>query len=251
MMAISIKEALKPLLPRPVLERWQRLRFNAEQAAARDRPLDHVFNEIYAKGMWRPEGAEAEFHSGPGSLAPVTAGYEAFVAGILDSDPAIETLVDIGCGDFQVSQRILGRVKRPITYVGCDIASLVVDHNQRTHGRAGKISFQTLNVAKDALPAGDIVTIREVFQHLSNDTILAAIANLRTTFKRAIITEALPLEPSAPNLDIVSGYRTRDGYNSGVYLELSPFNLKVLDRYEVPALGSKKNEVLRTLVVEL
>lgn len=51
MMAISIKEALKPLLPRPVLERWQRLRFNAEQAAARDRPLDHVFNEIYAKGM--------------------------------------------------------------------------------------------------------------------------------------------------------------------------------------------------------
>lgn len=111
MMAISIKEALKPLLPRPVLERWQRLRFNAEQAAARDRPLDHVFNEIYAKGMWRPEGAEAEFHSGPGSLAPVTAGYEAFVAGILDSDPAIETLVDIGCGDFQVSQRILGRVK--------------------------------------------------------------------------------------------------------------------------------------------
>lgn len=185
MMAISIKEALKPLLPRPVLERWQRLRFNAEQAAARDRPLDHVFNEIYAKGMWRPEGAEAEFHSGPGSLAPVTAGYEAFVAGILDSDPAIETLVDIGCGDFQVSQRILGRVKRPITYVGCDIASLVVDHNQRTHGRAGKISFQTLNVAKDALPAGDIVTIREVFQHLSNDTILAAIANLRTTFKRA------------------------------------------------------------------
>jgi hypothetical protein len=27
--------------------------------------------------------------------------------------------------------------------------------------------------------------------------------------------------------------------------------LKVLDRYEVPAQGSKKNEVLRTLVVQL
>lgn len=251
MMAISIKQALKPLFPRPVLERWQRLRFNAEQAAARNRPLDHVFNEIYAKGMWRPEGAVAEFHSGPGSLAAVTAGYEAFVAGILDRDPSIETLVDVGCGDFQVSQRILKRLKRPIRYIGCDIASLVVEHNQRTHGQAGKISFQTLNVAKDPLPAGDIVTIREVFQHLSNDTILAALANLRGTFKRAIITEVLPVQPSAANLDIVSGYRTRDGYNSGVYLELAPFNLKVLDRYEVPAIGSEKNEVLRTLVVEL
>lgn len=251
MMAISIKDALKPLLPRPVLERWKRLRFNAEQAAARNRPLDHVFNEIYAKGMWRPEGSEAEFHSGPGSLAPVTAGYEAFVGEILERDPSIETLVDIGCGDFQVSQRILSRVKRPVTYIGCDIASIVVDHNQRVHGRSGKIGFQTLNVAKDPLPAGDIVTIREVFQHLSNDTILAALANLRRSFKRAIITEALPLKPSAPNLDIVSGYRTRDGYNSGVYLELAPFNLKVLDRYEVPAIGSTKEEVLRTLVVQL
>jgi SAM-dependent methyltransferase len=251
MMAISIKEAIKPLLPRPVLEQWKRLRFNAEQAAARNRPLDHVFNEIYAKGMWRPKGSEAEFHSGPGSLAPVTAGYEAFVAEVIERDPAIETLVDIGCGDFQVSQRILERVKRPVTYVGCDIASIVVEHNQRVHGRAGAVSFQTLNVAKDPLPAGDIVTIREVFQHLSNDTILAALANLRRSFKRAIITEALPLEPSAPNLDIVSGYRTRDGYHSGVYLELAPFNLKVLDRYEVPAQGSKKNEVLRTLVVQL
>jgi SAM-dependent methyltransferase len=251
MMAISIKQALRPLLPRPILERWQRLRFNAEQAAARNRPLSHVFNEIYAKGMWRPEGAQAEFHSGPGSLAAVTAGYEAFVAGILQRDASIATLVDIGCGDFQVSQRILSRVHRPLNYIGCDIASLVVQHNQRVHGRPGRIDFKTLNVATDPLPHGDIVTIREVFQHLSNDTILAALANLRGTFKRAIITEALPLEPSAPNLDIVSGYRTRDGYNSGVYLELAPFNLKVLERYEVPAIGSKKNEVLRTLVVEL
>lgn len=251
MMAISFKRTIKPLLPRPVLEHWKRFRFNAEQAAARNRPLDHVFNEIYAKGMWRPEGTEAVFHSGPGSLAPVTAGYEAFVAGLLERDASIETLVDIGCGDFQVAQRILNRVRRPLTYVGCDIASLVVEHNQRVHGQPGKVSFRTLNVAEDPLPAGDIVTIREVFQHLSNDTILAALANLRRTFKRAIITEALPRIAAAPNLDIVSGYRTRDGLDSGVYLELAPFNLKVLDRYEVPASGSTKDEVLRTLVVEL
>lgn len=246
-MSRMLKDAIKPLVPRPILEQWQRYRFNAEQAAVRDLPLDEVFNDIYAKGTWRPEGSQEVYHSGPGSVAGVTAGYEAFVARILDADASIRTLVDIGCGDFQVSRRILSRVARPVAYVGCDIASLVVAHNQKLHGLDGQIAFRTLNVATDTLPHGDIVTIREVFQHLSNATIQSALANLRGTFSRAIITEAVPLNPSAPNRDIVSGYRTRDGLNSGVYLELEPFNLTVLDRYETEV----NDELLRTLVVAL
>lgn len=235
------------MLPRPVLEQWKRIRFNAEQAAVRNKPLDQVFNDIYARGVWRPEGATALYHSGPGSVAAVTAGYEAFVAKIIEADPAVGTLVDIGCGDFQVSQRILARLSRPVSYVGCDIASLVVRDNQKRHAAEGLISFRQLNVATDPLPAGDLVTIREVFQHLSNDTILAALANLRKVYKRAIITEAVRKMPAAPNLDILSGYRTRDGVGSGVYLDLAPFNLKVLDRYE----SDINEEVMRTLVVEL
>lgn len=242
-----LKAAFKPLIPQTVLAHWQRIRFNAEQAAVRNKPLDQIFNDIYAKGTWRPEGSDARFHSGPGSVAEVTEGYEAFVAHIINADPTINSLVDIGCGDFQVSQRILGRLTRPVTYVGCDIASLVIEDNQKRHGVEGRISFRTLNVSTDPLPAGDIVTIREVFQHLSNDTILAALANLKKVFKKAIITEAQPAKLAAPNLDIASGYRTRDGLNSGVYLALSPFNLTVLDAYETEVNG----EVLRTLVVQL
>jgi SAM-dependent methyltransferase len=181
----------------------------------------------------------------------VTEGYEAFVTGYLDADPSFHRLIDIGCGDFQVSQRILARLKKPVSYVGCDIASLVVADNQARHGVEGRIEFRALDVANDELPPGDIVTVREVFQHLSNDTILAALANLRGTFRRAIVTEAVLLKPSKPNLDIASGYRTRDGLKSGVYLELAPFNLEVLDRYEVPVGGNDDGEVLRTLVVAL
>ncbi len=111
-----------------------------------------------------------------------------------------------------------------------------------------KSRFLHANVAKDPLPEGDIVTIREVFQHLSNDTILAALANLRRNFKFAIVTEAVPVHPAAPNLDIVSGYRTRDGLNSGVFPELPPYNLKIVARYEHSV---SPREVLRTLVVEI
>lgn len=250
-MALNFKAAIKPLIPAPLLDGWKRYRFNIEQNAVRGRPLDEVFNEIYARGTWRPAGSDALYHSGPGSVAGVTAGYEAFVAGYIDADPSIHRLVDIGCGDFQVSQRILARLKKPISYVGCDIASLVVSDNQARHGVEGRITFRALNVATDPLPLGDVVTVREVFQHLSNDTILAALANLRNSFKRAIITEAVPLTPSRPNLDITSGYRTRDGLESGVYLELAPFGLQIEDRYEVPVGGNNGGEVLRTLIVKL
>lgn len=247
-MSNRLKTALRPFLPAPILAQWQRYRFNVEQDQVRGRPLPDVFNEIYARGVWRPDGASAQYHSGPGSVAGVTEGYEAFVSDHISSDASISRLVDIGCGDFQVSQRILARLQRPVSYVGCDIASLVVEDNQQRHGVPGHIAFQQLDVSRDPLPAGDIVTIREVFQHLSNGTILAALANLRQNFRRAIITEIVPTKPAAPNRDIVSGYRTRDGLNSGVFLELAPFNLTVLDRYETAA---GQQSVLRTLLVEL
>ena len=248
-MSARLKETLKPFIPETVLKRWRLMRFNSEQAAARGRPLDEVFNDIYQRGIWRPEGSDAVFHSGPGSMPGVTRGYEEFVADYINANPDIATLVDIGCGDFQVSQRILERLARPVSYVGCDIASVVVADNERRHGVPGRIEFRQLNVATGDLPEGDIVTIREVFQHLSNDTILAALANLRKAgFKRGIITEAIARDPSAPNLDIISGYRTRDGLNSGVYLDLAPFSLPVLGRYDVDVGHA---EVLRTLIVAL
>lgn len=244
----ALKSALKKLVPEAILERRRRRKFMAEQDASRNRPLDEVFNEIYERGVWTPEGCNDKFHSGPGSMPEVTKGYEAFVAGYINANPEVSVLVDIGCGDFQVSERILSRVNRPIRYTGCDIASSVIEDNIKRHAKPGQIEFQTLNVATGQLPKGDIVTIREVFQHLSNDTILEALANLRTTFKRAIITEAVPLKPDAPNLDIVSGYRTRDGLNSGVFLEHAPFNLRILDSYRTSA---SPTDDLRTVVVEL
>lgn len=246
-MAPDIKSALKPFIPDSLLKSWQRLRFNREQARVRGKPLEQVFSDIYESGEWaKAEGVK--YHSGPGSMPHVTGGYEDFVSAYINANSDIATLVDIGCGDFQVSNRILRRLNRDVRYIGCDIAANVVAHNQQHYGQPGKVEFKVLNMATSMAPPGDIVTIREVFQHLSNATIVAALENLKGTFRRAIITEGVPVKPRQPNLDIVSGYRTRDGLQSGVYLELPPFNLKVLDQYECRA---NDDEILRTLVVAL
>ncbi len=244
---MHIKDYLKSALPDGARAAWQRLRYAYEQAQARGRPLEDVFGEIYEKNVWATPEGTARYSSGPGSAPEVTLGYENYVIDYLTRHPEIEQLVDIGCGDFQVANRILARIPREITYVGCDIVGDVVAYNQAHHARPG-VSFMQLDVTRDALPPGDLVTVREVFQHLSNDAILAALMNLRGTFQHAIITESQPVATDRPNLDIVSGYRTRDGLHSGVYLNLPPFGLTILDEFVVSA---SSNEVLRSMVILL
>lgn len=242
-----LKDYVKSILPEGALSAWRRLRYAHEQAQARGRRLEDVFGEIYEKNIWaKPEGT-ARYSSGPGSAPEVTREYEDFVVGYLTRHAEIKRLVDIGCGDFQVASRILARAPRPITYVGCDIVGDVVAYNQAHHARPG-VSFMQLDVTRDPLPPGDLVTVREVFQHLSNDAILSALGNLRGTFRHAIVTESQPAETDRPNLDIVSGYRTRDGLNSGVYLNLPPFGLTILDEFVISA---SSTEVLRSMVVLL
>ena len=65
-----------------------------------------------------------------------------------------------------MASRILGRLTRPVTYVGCDIASNVVAYNQERHGRDG-VRFMRIDVTRDPVPEGELVTVREVFQHLT------------------------------------------------------------------------------------
>lgn len=245
----SLKSFVRPLVPKRILRYWQRRRYEAEQAHYKDKPLNEVFEEIYEQHTW-DRGGSGHYRSGPGSSARVTQRYEAFVADYILRHTQIQTLVDIGCGDFQVSGRILDALAaqgRQIDYVGCDIAANVIAYNTGTFGRPG-VLFKLLDVTRELPPAGDIVTVREVFQHLSNAHISSALDNLAKCFKRAIITEALTEDVRTPNVDIISGYRTRDGYYSGVLVDMPPFSRRVVEEHvSTPSPGHR----LRTTVVAL
>ncbi len=245
-----VKAAARVMAPVWVRDLWQRRAFDREQREARGRPLGEVFQEIYDQKVWAREADGVRFTSGPGSAAEITGAYEDFVVGLIERRGDIRSIVDIGCGDFQVGGRILARVDRPerrVRYIGCDIAANVVAYNQEKFGREG-VAFRALDVSRETPPAGDIVLIREVFQHLSNDTILAALARLRGVYREAVITESLFMPCAQPNLDIVSGYRTRDALKSGVFVDLAPFNLAVV---EERVTQYSEDEVFRTTMVRL
>lgn len=85
-----------------------------------------------------------------------------------------------------------------------------------------------ITAREDELPEGDVVFIREVLQHLSNDQIAQLVKKLGKKYKWAVITEALPLEDGfVANQDIETGEEIRMALDSGsgVVLEEQPFGL--------------------------
>jgi len=132
--------------------------------------------------------------------------------------------VDLGCGDFIVGSRIRRLCDK---YIACDIVEPVISWNKQKY-KDMNVDFRVLDISKDDLPGGDIVFIRQVLQHLSNDHIAGAISQLAAKYKYLVLTEHLPSSIIFNhNLDKPAGSYIRIALNSGVVLTSAPFNLKV------------------------
>jgi len=112
-------------------------------------------------------------------------------------------------------------------YIACDIVEPLIQFN-REKFQGMNVEFKVLDIAKDDLPDGDMVCIRQVFQHLSNEQIASALEKITNKYKILLITEHLPLmDPFVPNLDKPTGPDVRKEFNSGIVLTSAPFNLMV------------------------
>jgi SAM-dependent methyltransferase len=229
------------------LERKRARKFARRQAWSEGLSVEETFDKIYTENKWGRARDGAAFYSGDGSAAEKSAAYEKLIGDFLTAHPELQTLTDIGCGDFQVSGRILARVARPVRYCGCDVSPTIVAHNQKVHAREG-VRFERVNAVDADPPAGDVVTIRQVLQHLSNEQIGAILARLPRLYKVAIITESLPVRFVAANLDIRHGIAVRIPLGSGVYIDQPPYNLAVSEAFDSPY---SEKEFLRTSIVWL
>jgi len=235
----------KSMLPRKVIRFIQDKKINKFKNAS----IEKTFTDIYMNAMWGT--GNEEFYSGSGSDEQNTYPYLDSVAGFIN-DNKLESLVDIGCGDFRVGNALLSKLTVPIMYTGLDIVEPLVVHNQNKYGNP-TIRFQCVNAVSQNLPKADVCTIREVLQHLSNQEIAVILDKVMRAYKFALITERQLIKSPEiiPNLDKVHGPHTRVMHNSSIYLEESPFNLKVrtLLEYEVKAqdrYGKEITTIMRT-----
>lgn len=179
-----------------------------------------AFAEVYQKGLWgvRDGGLGS---SGGGShdsenVDPYVTAITEFVERL--SGPI--TLVDLGCGDLAVGRRLIPLVDH---YVGCDVVpDLIVEH-RRNYARPDA-SFECIDIVRDELPRGEVATIRQVFQHLSNEQIRAVLPKLNC-YQHVIVTEHVPQGTFLPNADKHMGPGTRLANASGVVLGIEPFEL--------------------------
>ncbi|MCH9807394.1 MAG: class I SAM-dependent methyltransferase [Alphaproteobacteria bacterium] len=226
-------------------ERRRLKKFQKAQAESGQYDVQGAFEQIYKENKWGAAPDGSGFWSGNGSKASFAAAYVEFMVDFLNAHSEYRTLVDIGCGDFRVSKSILEQLPNPPNYIGCDIVPDLIAHHNEHHAKDG-VSFRHVNAVDEDPPAGDVATIRQILQHLSNAQVAGILERAKRLYKVVIITESLPKECKAPNLDIGHGIATRVALGSGVYIDEPPYSLPIADHFDV---DHSVNEIMRTWIV--
>lgn len=196
-----------------------------------------IFNAIYKNREWG--GNSQELYSGEGSHDALL--IEPYIQAINDLLKEYKTppvVIDLGCGDFHIGKHIFESAS---TYYALDVAEIIIRQNTLNYSDK-KIIFQNIDAAHEDLPNADIILIRQVLQHLNNQSIEKIVSKLKK-FKNIVITEHLPFDQKfIANKDINTGPGIRLFHNSGVVIHEPPFNLSgylsetLLD---IPAYGGR------------
>lgn len=208
-----------------------------------------IFAEIYDKGLWgKSQNPDHRYFSGPGSHEEsVVTPYIDAVGDFLRSFPEARNVVDLGCGDFSVGSSL-----RPFCsgYIAVDVVPQVIEYNKSRYGHLD-VAFMVLDAIADPLPEGDVVFVRQVLQHLSNNQIMRVVQKLVQAYSFLILTEHLPdVDSFQPNLDKPPGPDIRLRLGSGVVLTEKPFDMRPLEE-RILCEARQFSGVIRTTLYKL
>jgi SAM-dependent methyltransferase len=216
-----MKRLIKSLLPRFCIQGIRSIRHRFAVKRNSNRSAKSVFQEIYRKGEWGSK--PGDFYSGDGSADNHYAKkYIDMMIAFLQTQGKNSSIVDLGCGDLNISRHFFPYCSR---YTGVDVVPDLIEKHS-SGGFGDLVRFICLDIAEDELPDGEICLIRQVFQHLSNNQIIAILKKLKK-YPVCFITEHYPSDNPGivPNKNIVQGSWVRVYENSGVYLDYPPFNI--------------------------
>ena len=205
-----------------------------------------LFDKIYRDRVW----GSTDQLSGGGSYGQWAAGYHLCVSEFIRREK-VHSLLDIGCGDFSVGLAIAPLLRK---YEAVDVSSLIINRNRELYGGLANVEFRVLDACTERLPRVDVVTIRQVFQHLTNAEIEMILSNVeRSGARAAIIAEEVPRRKCRPNIDLPhsSNFTRCDAKGkSGVFIDKPPFARKATKVLTVPGI-SGRDTVLVVWVLRL
>ncbi len=209
----------------------------ADEAAQRA----DIFADVYENNRWgrSPEGRKYYSDSPDHLTEELRALIEAFVR-----RHSIETVVDLCCGDFELSS---GVDFGDAFYIGADIYPKLIEWN-RTNFASDRREFRVLDIVEDALPSGDLCMIHAALYLLSERDLFRILPKLRQ-YPLVLITDGQPdIAPELrKNFDKPTDRYTRQDYfGAGLWFELEPYNLdlEVLLENTLPS-----GEIMRTVLL--
>ena len=186
-----------------------------------------IFTKIYINKVWN-KTSKLTYDSGPGSHDNQIFGpYVSRVIDFLNINKNL-TVIDLGCGDFNVGSQIFKYTKK---YIAIDVVSDLIERNKKLF-ISKNLTFKSIDATYENIPNGDLILIKEVFQHITNDDILAILKKI-LNFKYIIVTESEPLIKFKPNIDKPKGPDCRTDLKSGIILDKVPFNLEYKEKKEL------------------
>jgi len=229
---LNFKRVIKASLPGPV-------RVFAAEIVARKRaqwfqsmPIDQAFDEIYKRRLW---AGGTEMLSGDGSYGEWAERYVEFLQEFIKTHQ-IRSITDVGCGDFNIGSQLAALVSR---YVALDISREIIKINQQLFGHLNNVTFAQANACSDPIEHADLVTVRQVLQHLTNRQIHDLLKNIADSKPRFVLVTEHVIAPEKmvrANIDMPShSSQTRTRFGSGVLISEPPFSIpsKVVASFEV------------------
>ena len=195
-----------------------------------DKSEAQAFTEIYDKNIWGGG-------SGAGSDPQQAQVYLHFLQKYLN-DPAMQSILDLGCGDWRLMSTLT--IPEYKVYTGFDLVQSVIAENIKKHKKKN-VNFQLIHNIQDFQSQhGDLLVVKDVVQHWPNDQIQYLLKNILPNFKYALITN--DFETSNCNKDIQFGdFKCID-------LQAAPFNVgkEFQVVFDYPSAGIVKRVYLYT-----
>jgi hypothetical protein len=128
---------------------------------------EHIFSEIYRRRRWGKNVPASGEGTSPLAVRP----YLEFLDTFLCSNPKIDSILDIGHGDWEMWPNGFFDNHR---YFGIDVVSELSKELNLIHGNE-TTNFNSGDFLKMPLPSCDILLIKDVLIHLSDLDILKAL----------------------------------------------------------------------------
>jgi hypothetical protein len=181
--------------------------------------LISAFEDIYKNNKWGDPSSiinrkNKKYYSGGGTDPDNDKNntYINLIQSYVDRDD-VNTVIEIGCGDWEVSSRINWT---SVKYTGYDVVDELIQYNIDTYSNESVKFICDSNIIVENILKADLLIVKDVFQHLPLSFYENFIKDITKNFKYNIITN----DYAYNNLNIDFGGYTGNNFSS------SPFFLK-------------------------